>query len=98
MWETFGYASSLLADVATALAVAFAGYQLWLLNRHARIESHHNLVQSEREIWLAALATPDIAETVVPEVWGISSPKKAKTNLFFLGCVHGQLRTHVLAA
>jgi hypothetical protein len=83
MWEEFASISSVVANIATALAVAFAGYQLWLLNRHARIESHLNLVQSEREIWLAALATPDISNTVVDEVWGISARRHAKTNLFW---------------
>jgi hypothetical protein len=96
MWETFGNASSIIANVATAIAVVFAGFQLWEINRRARIESHLNLVQSEREIWLAALATPDISKTVVAEVWGISSPKNAKTNLFWAvfmdSCEHMYLR------
>jgi hypothetical protein len=96
MWEQFASISSVVANIATAVAVGFAGYQLWLLNRHARIESHLNLVQSEREIWLAALATPDISGTVVDEVWGASAPKHAKVNLFWAifmdSCEHMYVR------
>jgi hypothetical protein len=88
--------TGIVGDIATALAVAFAAWQLWELNRRNKIESHLNLIESEREIWIAALQVPELSETVVTEVWGISDPRNAKRNIFvaiFLdNCEHIYLR------
>ncbi len=81
MWESFAQWTYILANIATALAVAFAARQLWVLNRHARVESHLSLVQSEREIWTSALENPRLAG-VIQDVWRIPG-HSAEVGLFW---------------
>jgi hypothetical protein len=79
--EALKDAFEIVANIATALAFAIAAQQLWQIRHQNSLESHLNLIQSERDIWLAAMQFPDMSATV-DSVWGASSPKLARQNAF----------------
>ena len=82
MWGTVKESVALAAEIATSLAMLFAGVQLAILNRQQRIDSHHNFISSEREIWLAALNNPRISKNIVENVWSTSLGNDPSSTLF----------------
>jgi hypothetical protein len=82
MWSMIKDVASITSDTATSLAFVAVAIQLWLIRRQNRIESHQNFVQTEREIWLAALQNKDIAPNVLAAFWSHTPDVEPSEELF----------------
>lgn len=82
MWTIIRDSANVAANVAIALAFIIATVELWFIRNQQLIDAHFSYVQSEREIWLAALHTKDIAPRLIAANWNSTPNVESSEELF----------------